>query len=360
MKNKAKFIIIVLILFLNIVLYFVPNNYKKKYSVSDYKITEQYLKREKLYSFKIISGKDTFEFKIYGDYNLKKKLINSINKVNITDGYCLLLESQKIELYPLCIQNSEYKSFYLIDELKELISPDYYKKIAKDSSKFKSLNINYLNQKKYLLWNYNYFYYLSNNNKIIDLFKSDYYQIKLAAKVNNFLFIPDYDDGYTFNDAYIINMKNGKKSKWKLKYDISIDSRIIGTYKKSIFLLDEKNKVLYEIVPHKEKIRKVSGRILENGKLKKYSISDIINDNLSFVYKQYFNYEVRSGNLYLINNNSEVLLNTNINSIIYQEKNDVYYLVNDTLYYYNPYYGNVKLITNFEWKFNSENMIFIY
>ena len=41
-----------------------------------------------------------------------------------------------------------------------------------------------------------------------------------------------------------------------MKYDISFQSRIVGVNNKSIFLVDEKNKEMYEIVPHKKKIRK--------------------------------------------------------------------------------------------------------
>ncbi len=359
MKNRVKIVCIITILFLNFLIYLIPNNYKKEYKISKYEVTEKYLKKEKLYQFSVKNGEDIFEFNIYSNYHLKKKLINKIDKININNGYCLLLDSNKLSLYPLCIEDGKQKSYHLIEEIKDKISSKYYPKINYLNSKYKSLFISYLNNKKYLLWNYNYFYYLGNKNKTIKLFDNDYYQLRLAAQIKNYLFVPNYDDGYTFNNAYIINFNNGHKDSWNIKYDISIDSRIIGTYKKSIYLLDEKNKVLYEIVPHKKKIRKVSGRILEGSKMKRYSIDTIINKNLSFIPQSYFDYKVIDNDLYLNNKNSKVLLVKNITNVISNEKDNVYYLIDDTLYMFNPFYGSIKLITNFEWEFNIDNMIFI-
>ena len=362
MKNKVKLIIIIAILFLNVFLYIIPNSYKKEYKISKHNITEKYIKKDNMYLFDIKANGDVFHVALNSKYKAKKKLIKNIKKIEIENGYCLLVKSDKLDFYPLCKQDNEYKSFYLIDELKDKISSSYYKTIDDEKSTYQSLDLYYLNNKNYLLWNYNYFYYINNDTKEkINVFNKDYYEIDLATKLNNYLFIPNYDDGYSFNNASIINMKNGKIENWDTKYDISMDSRILGTYKKSIYLLDEKNKVLYEIVPHKKKIRKISGRILENGKLKKYNINTIINDKLSFESSGYYDYQVIKNKLYLVNDQNKTLLNNdNVTRIIYIDNDTVYYLIKDTLYMYNPYYGNIKVISNFEWEFNNKNMIFIY
>ena len=362
MKNKIKFIIIVLILFLNIFLYLIPSNYTKKYKIQNYNIIEKYVKKDGVYLFTVKDGQATIDIAIYNKYKAKKGLIKKITKIDIENGYCLEFQSDKIDFYPICKQDDEYKFFYLINGLDQKISSSYYKKIKSNKTVYQSLKIYNLFSKKYLLWNYSNFYYLSDKkNKTINLFDNDYYQIDLATLLNNYLFIPNYDDGYIFDDAFIININNGDISNWKLNNDISIDSRIIGTYNKSIYLLDEKSKVLYEIVPHKKKVRKVSGRILEDDKFVKYDIDTIIRDKMSFKPSSYFKYQVINNKLYLVSDNNRILLNNNdIDSIVFIDRDSVYYLVADTLYLFNPYYGNVKLISNFEWKFNNNNLIFIY
>ena len=172
--------------------------------------------------------------------------------------------------------------------------------------------------------------------------------------------MPDYDEGYSFNDAYVINMKNGKKEKWNMKYDISMQSRVVGINNKSIYLVDEKSKIMYEIVPHKKKIRKVSGRILVGDKFEKTNINKIINNNLVFKPTINYDYQIINNDLYQIIDKQKTLINNRVDYIVYKDNDSVYYLIKDTLYVYNPLYGNQKLITNFEWEFNNSNTIFIY
>lgn len=362
MKRRTFLIIIILILFFNLFFYVIPTNYKKIYQIKNYKITEKFIKKDKLYVFNIEYNNDSFNYYMNHSYLISKKNINSIKKIKINDGYCLIVKSNNFKFYPVCKRNDEYISYSLISELKDKISSSFYKDIKTVEKNYDDIHLYYLNNKKYLLWNYRYFYYLNNKKyKRIDLFDNDYYQIELATKINNYLFIPNYDEGYSFNSSYVFNMKDGKLNKWKMKYEISTESRILGIYKKSIFLLDEKNEQVYEIVPHKMKIRKVNPKILEDGKFKSYSIKAIINGNLSFKYKDYYTYSIYDNKLYLEDDYSKTLLcNKDISSIVYKDKQTVYYLVGDNLYMYNPYYGNVLLISNFEWTFNSDNMIFIY
>lgn len=360
MKRKTFFIIVILILFLNFFLNMIPNSYKKVYKTNKYKVTEEYNKKNKVYNFTIVNGSDSFKMTIKKKYITKKRLITKIKKIKINNGYCLVPTGKKLDFYPVCIQNGTYKSYHLIYELKGKISKSYYKEVKTIDKSYDALDVNYLNKKKYLIWNYRYFYYLDNKKvEKIHLFDSDYYQIDLATQINKYLFVPNYDEGFSFNKAYVINMDNGDLEDWDLNIDISLESRILGVYKKSIYLLDEKNEVLYEIVPHKMKIRKVEGKILEGNKFKKYSIKDIINNNLSFNYNGDYNYTIKNNMLYLENSNT-LLSNNHVSKIIHKDNDTVYYLVGDNLYMFNPLYGNVLLINNFEWSFNNNNMIFIY
>ena len=361
MKNKVKIIVIFLILFFNVFLYIIPSSYQKKYKVDGYSIVEKYDNKQKTYRYDI-KGNDNFSVAINNNYIAKKKHIKQIKKVKLDNGYCIIPISSKVSFYPLCVVDNKQVSYHLIPELKDKIDKSYYKEVKSLDKNYASLDINYLNNKKYLIWNYTSFYYLNNkNNKTIEVLSNDYYQIDLAAKINQYLFLPDYDQGYNFNKAYVINMDNGKMDKWDLKYEISTQSRIVGVYNKSIFLVDEKNEIMYELVPHKKKMRKVSGRILKGNKFEKTNIKTIINNKLVFEPTTYYNYEINNGYLYQTIGNSTTLISNNVvKDIVYKDNETVYYLVNDVLYMYNPYYGNVKLITNFEWSFNYSNLIFIY
>ncbi len=361
MKNKLKLAIIILILFFNIFLYIIPSSYQKKYKVNGYSIIEKYDNKNKTYRFDIEKD-DTFSVAISSKYLTKKKLIKEVKKVKLDNGYCIIPSSSKVTLYPLCIVDKEQVSYHLIPELKDKISKSYYNNIKQVDNDYASLDVNYLNNKNYLIWNYTSFYYLNNKDyKKIDVFNNDYYQIDLAARINNYLFLPDYDQGFSFSKAYVINMANGKIDKWNLKYEISIQSKVVGVYNKSIYLVDEKNKEMYEIVPHKKKMRKVSGRILKGDKFEKTNINSIITNNLVFSPTTYYDYEITNGYLYQVIGNTKTLISFDqVRDIIYKDKDTVYYLIDDSLYMYNPIYGNVKLITNFEWSFNYKNLIFIY
>ena len=361
MKDKLKILIIILILVFNFINYFIPNNYKKIYKISEYEIVEKYDKKNKTYYFEINNG-NNFYLALNHRYLKKKKLINSIKKINVANGYCLLPESSILKLYPLCLVNNNYISYHLVPELNEKISKKYYNKVILKNDSYASLDINYLDNKNFLLWNYSSFYFFNDSvQKEINLLKNDYYQIDLAAQVNNYLFIPNYDQGSMFNEAYIVNMINGKFEKWKLNEDISIESRIIGVHNKSIFLVDEKNKVMYEFVPHKKKMRKVRGKIFEGDHFEKYDINTIINNNMVFQNSNYYDYEIKNNELYQIINGNKILINNKkIKSIVTYSEDTVYYIIDDTLYMYNSYYGNVKLVRNFEWEFNYKNLIFIY
>ena len=195
MKNRVKIAIIFLILFLNVFLYIIPSSYEKKYKVDGYKIIEKYNNKKNKYVFEI-TGKHKFVVSFNGNYKAKKKLIKSIKKVNIEDGYCIIPNSKtnigSSTFYPLCVRNNEYISYHLISELKGKIDKSYYKELDNIDEKYKSINIYNLNNNKYYIWNYTGFNLLSeDNNKTIDIFNSDYYQIDLATKINNYLFIPD-------------------------------------------------------------------------------------------------------------------------------------------------------------------------
>ena len=363
MKKLVLMISVIIFLFgIFLIIYIMPRDYEKEYTLNDFIINEKYIKDESAYYYSFNYKDSLFEYVLHTKYFNKRKLINNINFIEISNGYCFIPESEYLSMIPLCKVNNVITDYHLISELKGKIADSYYKKALSLDKNYKSISINNLNNRKYLIWNYKSFYYIDNNiTKEIKLFSSDHYQIPLATKINNYLFIPDYDNEYKFSNVYSININNQKISKWNLKRDIYYESRILGVRDKSIFLIDEKEEVLYEIVTHKEKLRKIKGQILVDDEFIKTDIKDIINKKLEFETKSLFDYKLIDGKLYKIFNETKILLSSKeVTNIIDNIDNEVYYISGDTLYLYSELKGEVKLITNFEWSFNSDNMIFIY
>ena len=55
-----------------------------------------------------------------------------------------------------------------------------------------------------------------------------------------------------------------------------------------------------------------------------------------------------------------LVTNKDVDKIINENNNTIYYLVDEKLYMYNNIYGEILLISNFEWNFNNTNMIYLY
>lgn len=339
-----------------------PRNYEKEYTLNDFTINEKYIKDESAYYYSFNYKDNLFEYVLHIKYSNKRKLINNINFIEISNGYCFIPESDYLSMIPLCKVNNVITDYHLVNEIKGKIADSYYEKVLSLDKNYKSISINNLNNRKFLVWNYKSFYYIDQNtSKEIKILDSDHYQIPLATKINNYLFIPNYDDEYKFSKAFIININNQKVTEWNLKNEIFFDSRILGTYDKSIYLVDEKEELLYEIVPHKTKLRKIKGQILVDNEFVKTDIKDIINKKLEFETKALFEYKLIDGQLYKTFNETKILLtNKSVSNIIDVIEGEVYYISGDSLYLYSELKGEVKLLTNFEWSFNSDNLIFIY
>ena len=59
------------------------------------------------------------------------------------------------------------------------------------------------------------------------------------------------------------------------------------------------------------------------------------------------------------NSDIKKLVIENVNNIVRIKDKDIFYLKDSTLYHFNEEIGEEKLISHFEWNFNSNNMIYI-
>lgn len=365
-KKRIKYFIFIFLLLVIIIIYILPKNYQKNYKVDEYLIQEQFDKKINNYYFKISNNDYIYDLNINNKYITSRNLIKSISTYQEDDEVCIVLNIKSLTSVPLCKKNDNAIDFHLVsNNMKQ----NFLDKLVNDdisSTSYNNINIYNLLNRKYLVWNYKELEYMDKTgNSSIDLFDNDYYNIDLATSINNYFVIPNYDQGYTFNELIIFNTKNKKKSIWKINYNISKNSYIVGVYDKSIYLVDNDNKIEYEIVPHAKKIRIVGtenhdGIIYDNG-LKKIDFNLLLQNKLSFSYGYATNYELDGGKLvYKTQNNSMVVSNYNIKSIVYSNNYEVYYLIGDGLYHFDIIDGEQKVMQNFEWNFNYDNVIFPY
>ena len=363
-KKLRQFIIVALsLIIIYLIIYLTPRNYEYDYKINGFNIKEKYIKKDKEYLFTIKKNDKIYKTIGVSKYTPDRKLINGIKEFNNEDTNCIIIDSKIIANNKLCTKDNELIS----SSLTNIIPGKYINKKQDNYQKYKNIKIN-LDDKTYLIWNYNSFIKINETEKKqIKIFDNDIYNLEIMAKVDKYLVIADYDQKYNYNKLIRLNLKNNKIDEINLKNDISFESRILGVYKNKIYLLDEKNKKEYEINVKKKKINIVSksdfGVIYKNNKQVKTKINKIINDNIEFTSNNYYDYVIENETLYLkIKNISEKIKisNLSIKNIVYQNNEEVYYITDDKLYKYDFIYGNQEIFTNFEFNFNYENMVVIY
>lgn len=359
---KFKFIIVILILFvIFLILYLYPRNYNIEYKVNGITISETYEKDKRIYKFGFKYKNNNFKLEKKADYKRERKRIQNIEVVAKEDFTCLVIESDIKNIYPLCKKENEVINYHLIPELKKILNGKFYHQLDKIDDEYEGININSLNNRTYLIWNYTGIHVISQKGYYsVDFFDKDVYETPLAYLLNEYFIIPDAVQ-YRFNKIYIYNILKDELTEWNLKKYLYTDSYILGAYKKSLFLFDVKEKAEYEMVPHKKKIRNVDYKILTDGHWEKTSLQKLLNKSVKFTDNSDITYKIIDGRIYKIQNKiKEKISNRVVNEIISYNDNEVYYISKDVLYLHSNYYGEQKLMTNFEWNFNFNNKVFVY
>lgn len=368
-QRRRRVALLIILLIIGLTIYFIirPKNYEKKYQQNDFEITEKYDKKLAYYSFEIKKDSLIWHFVSKDKYSNKRKLINEVAFIEQEGISCIIPKSEKLLTYPQCIENNSQIDYHLVpDILKDQIESSYYKKINASKDTYEKININHIDNQTFFIWNYKGFYMINNQEKkTIPIFEKDIYDLKLVSKVEDLLVIPNYNEQYYFNKFYLINTKSGKLTNWDFKDSLYMDGYFLGTQGSSLFFVDKKNKIEWEIAPSKKKMRKVGtstkdGKIYQDG-WEKISLTKLVNDTYSFHQKEVYHYEISDGLYvrYLECNSKKKISEKNVKEIVAVIENKVYYLVADSLYSYSEENGEVLLMSYFEWNFNYKNMIFI-
>lgn len=361
MKNKLKVIQILLALSFLLFVFFLlkPKSYIKEYKINDVLIKESFNKKG--YYFEFNYKDKTLDFFSNHKYRQSRGLVKDINIVSDNENFCIIPSGKNFDFIPLCLENREVKHYTLVnDDLKEQIPKEFFVDNTNETSyeDIKIFNEDYT----YLVWNYNGFYYLNKSaKKKIELFNSETYNASLIGYTKDYLVIADYDANYTFNRMYTISFKNGEVKEYKLKRDIYFDSYFIGYKDNDLYIVDNKESLMYEFNAKNGKIAKTKSRILENGTWKDKNIKTLINKKQSFTYETNYEYSLEHNNIYLNykDKNIKTLVASDVKNIVRIKENEIFYLKNETLYRFTPSRGEERLLSCFNWNFNFENIIYI-
>lgn len=358
MKKIYRIFAISFLFILFLWVYLTPKNYELNYNLKSIKVKEAYHKKDKYYEYTYNYKNKVFKSIYFDNYTKSRKLIKDVEVIEKDNYTCLILKSDKLTVYPLCKNNKEENiAYYMTNEMDEYLTKDNFK-----DTKYKNINIYNLFNKTYLIWNYTGLDIINKEGqKTVKFINKDVYDIPLGVLHNNFFVLPDPEFEYHFNKLYIYDIDKDKLIEWKMNDSIYFDSYILGSHDKSIYLFDRKQQKEYELVPHKKKLRTITPRYYDKGKWIKTSENKLTTNQIKFTENAIIKYALEDNKLYKLLKDEKVLLsNQKVKEIIYNNKKEVYYLVDDALYLYSDKTGEVKLISNFEWNFNSNNKIFVY
>ena len=370
MKKKKTILFTFLALILIIILFIVlslPKDYKITYQKDGYTVEEKFIKKFDMYYFAVTKDDKIYEYSTQNKYIHGKELIDEIESYKSEEYECIYFISDDIDTVPVCYEGDESIDYKLVnnDEFKEFYKGKDYTAL---NQTYNRIDINALLDKKVLIWNYKGYIFLdSENQSEINFLDEESYYNNLSYLSQNYLITANYDEEYNFKSVYIIDVQTGKYEKWELKYEISYNSYFLGDLDGKIYLIDKKNKIEYALNPKKKEIQIITnksddGKIWNNG-WESVRMSKLSSNVYSFSSDSIYNYILEDDKLYLKyykGKNKRLVSSKIVDKIVGINNENIYYLVKDHLYFYNPYYGEILLMSYEEWNFNSDNQIFVY
>lgn len=365
-KLKTMILLIIISFSFFLLLYHKKREYSLKYDLKGYSIKETYNKKDERYIVDVGKGKNHYTFILNEKYNKERKLVKKIKIFKVDDEECIVINFNKKDQLPKCKVNYKNTSYTLMStRMKNKLPKKFFDGTYKEvNKKYKNIEINFLNNKKIFVWNYHGFYLLDNDKfKEINIFNTDIYNPEHIGYINEYIVMPNYNNGYEFTSLKVLNTKDLSIKTFKLDSSLSRDSYVLGNHDESIFFYDRKYEKEYEFVPYKLKIREVNPFIYNKGKKESKTNVSLKNGNVKFIYDDIFNYKIINNNLYRSNkfsNDLELISDLEVKEIVSSIGDDVYFISDDYLYLYNDKYGTVKMFKYFELSFNYHNLIYIF
>lgn len=397
MKQKIKLIILVFSLIILIIIFrkiIVLNsiNYNLNIDGRSIKIKEVYENNN--YYIEINTDNNIYPFRVYKNKG-NRKIVNNIYIYSDNNLECVLpIIENKIYLDMMCYKDNILYDYNTLSQenalLDEYVSSIKMYNLSNFNNTFdniltigtikynKSSNINNI------VAITTYKGLLLNGNEI-NIFSKDIYNNEISTFTDNYYIIADYENNYSFNYFYVVDLSSGKINKLKFKEDISYDSYIQGIVDGKIYLYDKDNENQYEIDIKNEKIKIVSGQnYIKFYNNKKWEKMNKIKANK----EKYFNYETRDNNftnydyvketdnyyylfkkdgisykLYRVDKRSinvyKYIIDVPVTNISFKN-NYLYYVYKNKLYYYSDITGLKTILENSELEFNDTIKYYIY
>ncbi len=350
------------------------------------------------YYFDVEVNDLVFNLYLEHNYNKQIKVIENIEYYKTDEVLCVFpIFIDDIYGEVICHKDNNY---YTKDTLEEanifatkLSESDIDSALLKSDNETVEHGINIVYQNNILedntvvVWNYKGIDVFNNEElKAMDVLSSDQYNNTLGTFVEQYYFIPNYNQEHEFNRAYMIDVLELERTSEYISAEISHNSYVNGSVDNKLYITDKDNRVQYSIQTKSLMVVTLSDE--SNGKFYDGSWSDVdlsqlVDTNLYFgeeieVPEELSNYSVKSiykvydyyyfissdGGLYRVfsdNLSSPVLLDKDpgIKELIVRD-NVIYYMIGDTVYYYSSTTGVKPVVTNSEFNYNSNNIYDVY
>lgn len=330
-----------------------PKDYELIYNINSYNIKESYSKKDKAYYLNIYDDSTNYSFFLKRKYSKKRKLLENIDIYTDDEKTCVKPIVKNETFQYVCNKDNDY-FMYLSNSL-----------IESDKEKIDSIDV----------YNKDFTYYIFDGygvknvvtKKKIHFFNNEHYENALSYKGDNFILFANYDDERVFNKFYLIDKES--EDYFEIvneNYEISYDSYFLGMVKNKVYLFDKKNMKEYSIDIKKRVIKLINKG--DKGLFYDLGFDEILLSKLKYETNLFntgslVDYEIDNGTLYKKYNNSVnriKITDYSVKTIVSASDEEIFYISDDSLYSYNDTSGNTLLLTNFDWKFNYKNNIYVF
>ena len=330
-----------------------PKDYELIYNINSYNIKESYSKKDKAYYLNIYDDSTNYSFFLKRKYSKKRKLLENIDIYTDDEKTCVKPIVKNETFQYVCNKDNDY-FMYLSNSL-----------IESDKEKIDSIDV----------YNKDFTYYIFDGygvknvvtKKKIHFFNNEHYENALSYNGDNFILFANYDDERVFNKFYLIDKES--EDYFEIvneNYEISYDSYFLGMVKNKVYLFDKKNMKEYSIDIKKRVIKLISKG--DKGLFYDLGFDEILLSKLKYETNLFntgflVDYEINNSTLYKKYNNSVnriKITDYSVKTIVSASDEEIFYISDDSLYSYNDTSGNTLLLTNFDWKFNYKNNIYVF
>ena len=224
------------------------------------------------YTFEITVDSNSFFFQMLDPNHKKSYVIQDIDYYKGEEYTCIFPHFKTKEVYQplLCEKEGILYPYHTIKGKSEEVDSfvqtlvydaTSYKEDKSDGLKKGTLTIyrkNLLKDHYIAVENYKGISLINQKDvyKDVSLFKKDIYMKNMAIFEDDFYLVADYNQKYTFNELYKIDIKSGKKSTIISNAALNLDGYFMGKVEDNVYFFDKSRKEQYNLSLKNEQIRK--------------------------------------------------------------------------------------------------------